>query len=110
MANFLVTYNIDNASNRTDFVAKFEEVLQGIGLEKQETNQSTYYGPYPRTKGEFSKDLYNAVSKLDWKVNDEVTIYYPKVSKGINNKNVPDIGMHLFITQGNKLINFNIIS
>lgn len=109
MANFLVTYNIDNATNRADFVAKFEEALQGIGLEKQETNQSTYYGFFPRTKGEFSKELYNAVSKLDWKINDEVTIYFPKASK-VNGKNVADIGVHFFKQEGNNFLHHNIIS
>lgn len=109
MAHFLVTYNIDNASNRGDFVSKFEETLQELGLEKQVSNQSTYYGFYPRSKNEFSKKLHNAVSKLEWKVNDEVTIYYPKVSKA-NDKNVADIGLHHFKQEGNNFLHHNIIS
>jgi len=44
MSNYVVTYNIDDASNRTDFVNDFETALQGIGLEKESSNQSTYFG------------------------------------------------------------------
>lgn len=97
MAHFVVTYNIDNASNRGDFVFKFEEALHKLGLEKQVTNQSTYYGLYSRSVIEFSKEMHNAVSKLDWKVNDEVTIYYPKpTAKDKEGKQYPDIGVHFF--------------
>lgn len=111
MAHFLVTYNIDNATNRGDFVAKFEEALQGLGLEKQETNQSTYYGFSPRTKNEFSKELHNAVSKLDWKNDDVVTVYYPKSTvKDKEGKRYADIGVHFFKQEGNNFIHQNIIS
>lgn len=102
MAHFIVTYNIDNASNRGDFVSKFEKALQEFGLEKQVNNQSTYFGFYARSKNEFSKELLNAVSKLDWKVNDEVTIYYPKATvKNKEGNRYADIGVHFFKQKGN---------
>jgi len=50
MANLIVTFNIDNASNRPDFVSKFETILTDLGLNKQQTNQSTYFGNYHQTK------------------------------------------------------------
>lgn len=35
MAHYIVTYDIDNATNRADFVAEFEAKLQYIGLRKE---------------------------------------------------------------------------
>ena len=107
MRNFIITYNIDNASNRTVFVEKFESILLELNFQKEITNQSTYFGAYS-TKEALGKALYNAVSKLDWKINDVVTIYYPKVTHA-KPSNIPDIGKHLFKSEGNNILNFNII-
>lgn len=55
MPNYVVTYNIDNATNRAQFVTDFETVLQGLGLQKENTNQSTYFGNYPHRPGQGQK-------------------------------------------------------
>lgn len=103
MIHLILTYNIDNATNRTDFVEAFEKVLTDLGLHKEYTNQSTYFGTY-RTAADFVRDLFNAVNKLAWQTDDEVTIYYPKVQVA-KPKNFADIGRHAFKSEGNKTLN-----
>ena len=107
MANYIVTYNIDDATNRGDFVTKFEEVLTNLGLHKEPTNQSTYFGAY-RSSQDFVRDLHNAVCGLTWRNGDIVTIYYPKVTK-VNEKNIADIGRHPFKSEGTKILNHIIL-
>lgn len=103
MINLVITYNIDNASNRTEFVETFEKILLGMKLNKEFTNQSTYYGAY-RTKEDFLTDLFNATNKMIWGENDVVTIYYPKVQSA-KPKNLADIGRHEFKSEGSKVLN-----
>lgn len=43
MIHIVLTYNIDNATNREQFVADFEKVLTELGLNKEDTNQGTYF-------------------------------------------------------------------
>lgn len=102
MIHFVLTYNIDGASNRTDFVDSFEKVLTDLGLHKEDTNQSTYFGAY-RTKVDFVRDLFNAVNKLDWKSADIVTIYYPKATD-----RKADMGRHVFKSKGSTSLSHNI--
>jgi hypothetical protein len=101
MVNFLITYDIDNAGERTEFVNNFEDVLQGLGLLKVHTNQSTYYGSY-RSKEALATDLFNAVAKWVWLTDDAVTIYYPKVLPA-KPTNLPDIGWHALKSKGGAL-------
>lgn len=103
MIHIVLTYNIDNATNRGQFVADFEQVLTELGLHKEDTNQSTYFGAY-RTDADFVRDLHNAVSKMDWTNADMVTVYYPKVTS-VNGRNVADIGRHSFKSEGNMVLN-----
>jgi hypothetical protein len=103
MINLVLTYNIDNASKRTEFVEAFEKVLTDLGLHKEYTNQSTYFGPYS-TAQDFVRDLFNAVSKMVWSSNDVVTIYYPRV-KSAGLKSIADIGRHAFKSAGNNTLN-----
>jgi hypothetical protein len=103
MIHLVLTYNIDNATDRTDFVSQFEGILQGMGMNKEATNQSTYFGAY-RTKEDFGRDLLNAVKKLEWKNGDEVTIYHPKVQVSTP-RNLADIGRHAFKSSGNTILN-----
>lgn len=107
MIHIILTYNIDNASDRVDFVANFEQVLTDLGLYKEQTNQSTYFGQY-RSSQEFVRDLHNAVSRESWQNGDIVTIYYPKVLVAKPN-NLPDIGRHAFKSAGNKILNHIIL-
>jgi acyl-coenzyme A synthetase/AMP-(fatty) acid ligase len=107
MIHILLTYNIDNASKRETFASDFEAVLIGMKLNKEHTNQSTYFGAY-RTKEDFVKDLFNAVSKMTWQKGDMVTIYYPMVQTA-KPSNLPDIGRHYFKREGDTLLNLNII-
>ncbi|MGZ4054399.1 MAG: hypothetical protein ACXVDZ_17000 [Bacteroidia bacterium] len=109
MQNFVITYNIDNAADRQQFVDDFETVLVGFGFHKEHTNQSTYYGTY-RDKQSLATDLYNATTRLVWSANDIVTIYYPKVTKGPGDRNFPDLGRHGFKVAGNIIRNHNIIN
>jgi len=73
-------------------------------LLKENTNQSTYFGNYPHrpTPQAFATALHNAVSRMDWQINDEITIYFPIAM-------IPNIGRHMFKQQGNKFLNHNII-
>ncbi len=96
MANFVVTYNIDDASNRRQFVTDFENVLQNLGLNKESTNQSTYYGRYPHRPEDFMRDLFNAINRMAWREGDEITVYYPKPA---------DIGRHQLKSEGNNFLN-----
>lgn len=107
MIHLVLTYNIDNATKRTEFVEAFEKVLVDLGLHKEYTNQSTYFGPY-RTKEDFLRDLFNAVNKMAWSNNDIVTIYYPKVqiAKPVN---LPDIGRHAFKSVGSTTLSHVIL-
>lgn len=107
MIHLVLTYNIDNATNRTEFVEAFEKVLTDLGLHKEPTNQSTYFGAY-RTKEDFVKDLFNAVNRMAWKSADMVTIYYPKVLVARPN-NLPDIGRHAFKSDGSTVLNHIIL-
>ena len=112
MANYIVTYNIDDATNRGDFVETFEEVLQGLGLQKENTNQSTYFGNYlhPPTPQAFATALHNAISRMGWQINDEITIYFPRVTvPNAAGKRFANIGRHLFKQQGSDFLNHNII-
>jgi hypothetical protein len=77
MINLVLTYNIDNATNRSNFVEAFEKVLTDMKLNKEDSNQSTYFGSY-RTKEDFLKDLFNATNKMAWENGDIVTVYYPQ--------------------------------
>ena len=104
MPHYVVTYNIDDATNRADFVEKFEQALQDLGLNKEDTNQSTYFGHNANAKQGFITALFNAVNRLDWKVNDQVTVYYPKVTD-----KKADIGRHLLKEKGNTFLHHNII-
>lgn len=110
MRNYVVTYNIDDATNRVNFVVDFENRLQGLGLQKESTNQSTYYGSFGQgpTPQAFLTALHNAVNKLDWQVDDEVTVYYPRATR-TNGGNIADIGRHLFKEEGNDFLNHNAI-
>lgn len=99
MPNFVLTYNIDDATNRTSFVDDFEKVLTDMGLHKEYTNQSTYFGAY-RTTTDFLRDLFNAVNKMPWQNGDIVTIYYPKVTD-----KKADIGRHAFKSEGSTTLN-----
>jgi hypothetical protein len=103
MINLVLTYNIDNATKRTEFVEAFEKVLTGFKLNKEHTNQSTYFGAYS-TKEAFLTDLFNAVNKMIWSNADTVTIYYPTVLIA-KPKNLADIGRHVFKSAGNNTLN-----
>ena len=100
MSHFVVTYNIDDATNRQDFVNAFESVLQKFGLGKESSNQSTYFGFVTYNPPAFVTALFNAVNRLPWDINDEVTIYYPKPA---------DIGRHFLKQEGNDFLHHNLI-
>ena len=100
MINIVTTYNIDNASNRESFVKEFEQVLIDLNQIKQSTNQSTYFGSF-ETSYDYVKDVYNAVRRMDWHIDDEVTIYYPKF-KYIDNKPSSTIEQFRLKTSGAK--------
>jgi len=103
MINILLTYNIVNSAERGDFTQDFEKILVDMGLRKENTNQSTYFGAY-RDKASFTKDLFNAVNKMKWDKEDAVTIYYPKVLVAKPN-NLPDIGRHEFKSFDSAILN-----
>jgi len=103
MIHLVLTYNIDNATNRTEFVEDFEKVLTDLGLHKEPTNQSTYFGAY-RTSADFVRDLFNAVNRMAWQNADMVTIYYPKATNA-NGRNIADIGRHAFKSDGSTDLN-----
>lgn len=107
MQHFVITYNIDNATNRAEFVADFEDVLIGLNMHKEVTNQSTYFGAYT-SKEDLIEDLFDAVNKMDWKSGDTVTIYYPKVQNA-RPKNLPDIKRYAFKDEGSVLLNHIIL-
>lgn len=105
MAHFLVTYDFKDTAKRADFVGTIEEVLTDLGLEKQDTNQSTYFGHYRGTAQSFVKDLHNATSWLDWHRDDQLTVYYPKATEpDSQNRRYPDMGVHHFKENGNTFV------
>jgi hypothetical protein len=104
----VITYNFEGATNRQTFVNAFEEALVGLRFHKEQTNQSTYFGSY-RDKQSLATDLLNATGRLNWSVNDIVTIYYPKATLGPNGNYFADIGRHGFKTAGVAARNPNII-
>jgi hypothetical protein len=106
--NYTITYNFENTDQRADFIAAFENVLQNLGLQKESTNQSTYYGPYPYPPQSLATEMHNALNRLDWIEADEVTIYYPKATE-VNRQRKADIGRHYFKSEGNMLLNHNVI-
>ena len=93
--NFVVTYNFENTAERAEFVEAIEEVLSELGLEKEETNQSTYFGFSDYTKQGFLTALYEETNLLDWVEEDIVTVYYPKATD-----RKADIGRHPFKSEG----------
>jgi len=107
MIHLITTYNIVDRDKRSELVDAFEQVLQAMGMQKELTNQSTYFGSY-RTIEDYARDLFNAVSRFTWQDDDEITIYYPKPTKN-GDKYVADIGKHLFKSEGSTILNHLII-
>ncbi len=107
MKNIVLTYNFVDTETRTEFVDRFEEILVDMGLSKEPSNQSTYFGCY-RASQDFITDLFNAISRLQWRNEDIVTIYYPKVTRE-HDRNHADIGKHYFKNEGNTILNHIIL-
>lgn len=105
MPHFLVTYDFKDTARREDFVDTIEEVLSDLGLQKQDTNQSTYFGHYQGTAQSFVKDLHNITAILEWHRDDQLTVYYPKANEPDRyNKKYPDMGVHHFKESGNTFV------
>lgn len=92
MTNYVVTYNIINDEIRNDF----ESILEELGLEKQTTNQSTYYGYH---NGNLKVNIFTKVNSLKFENNDTITIYFPKAT---NSK--ADIGKFELKEEGKKIL------
>lgn len=103
MKNIVLTYNFVDTEIRAEFVGRFEEILVNMGLTKEPSNQSTYFGPY-RSAPDFVRDLFNAINRLEWRNEDIVTVYYPKVIHE-HERNHADLGKHCFKNEGSAILN-----
>jgi hypothetical protein len=50
-------------------------------------------------------NLFNAINRLPWQNEDEITVYYPKATN-----NQADIGKHLLKEKGNSFLQPNIFN
>ena len=73
MPNYIVTYNISEDEHRE----LFEELLTTLGLQKQSSNQSTFYGFAGKN---FIYDLFSRTLSLNFGKTDTITVYYPKLT------------------------------
>ena len=93
MANYVVTYNISDDDIRGDF----EDILEKLELEKQNSNQSTYYGFF---NGNLKIILLNEIKILKFGRDDTITIYFPKVTE-----KKADIGQYEIKEEGKNILN-----
>lgn len=106
MPNYILSCSIDNATQRVDFLSNLENAVKQLGLKREKNNALNYYGNYSKTKHHFADELYDVVHQLNWKLKDEVKIYFQQASP---KKTFPTIKEHTFKPQGSRVLVFNII-
>ncbi|PKP22884.1 MAG: hypothetical protein CVU05_01995 [Bacteroidetes bacterium HGW-Bacteroidetes-21] len=104
MSNYVVTYNVHNHAVRIDVVKQIEDILSSLGLIKQNTNQSTFYGDGDSKS--FISDLHAELIAITWDKDDAVTVYYPIISTDKVGVEYPDIKEKEVKSKNKYMLNF----